>query len=94
VAGLESRIRALSRDLLARVPESGELDLAADYSIPLAMKVISGMIGIPDADWTLFQRWSDVIPRISYSRSGGREAEKTIAIFGKSARRWQAILRA
>jgi cytochrome P450 len=63
------------------VPESGELDLAADYSIPLAMKVISGMIGIPDADWARFRIWSDVILRISYSRSGGPEAEKTIADF-------------
>jgi len=76
VAGLEPRIRELSRNLLAT-----EMDLAADYSIPLAMKVISGMTGIPDNDWELFRRWSDTILRISYSRSGGPAAEKTIADF-------------
>ena len=81
IAALEPRICALSQDLLSGLPESGELDLAADYSIPLAMKVISGMIGISWSGWDRFRRWSDIILRISYSRSGGPEAGKTIADF-------------
>ncbi len=76
VANLEPRIRQLSRDLLDRTAERGEMDLAADFSVPLAMKVIAGMIGIPSADWPRYRRWSDVVMRLSYARSGGEEAER------------------
>ena len=51
VAGLEPRIRALARELLDKNMARGELDLAADFSIPLPMMVIAGMIGIPPEDW-------------------------------------------
>src|SRR5258706_6411297 len=39
VANLEPRIRELSRELLNKTAERGEMDLAADYSIPLPMMV-------------------------------------------------------
>ena len=84
VAGLEPRIRELSRELLDRAIERGEMDLAADYSVPLPMMVIAEMIGIPGADWPRFKRWSDVILKISYTRSGGEEAARRCA---SSARR-------
>src|SRR5205085_7401426 len=61
IANLEPRIRALSRELLDRVVERGEMDLAADYAVPLPMLVIAEMLGIPAADRPRFQRWNDVI---------------------------------
>ncbi|HXI43395.1 MAG TPA: cytochrome P450 [Bryobacteraceae bacterium] len=76
VANLEPRIRQLSLELLDQTIERGEMDLAADFSIPLALKVIAGMIGIPSADWLRYRQWSDVIMRLSYARSGGEEAER------------------
>jgi cytochrome P450 len=81
VANLEPRIRELSRQLLDQTVERGEMDLAADFSIPLAMQVIAGMIGIPLADWTRYKQWSDVILRLSYARSGGEEAEQALRDF-------------
>jgi cytochrome P450 len=74
VANIEPRIRALSRELLDQTIHRGEMDLAAEYSVPLAMMVIAQMIGIPLADWPRFKRWSDVILRLSYTRSGTEEA--------------------
>jgi cytochrome P450 len=74
VANLEPRIRSLSRGLLDHMIERGEMDLAADYAVPLPMRVIAGMIGIPDEDWPRFKRWSDGMLKISYTRSGGEEA--------------------
>src|SRR5262249_16036169 len=70
VANLEPRIRELSRQLLDEVIERGEMDLAPEFSIPLPMKVIARMIGIPDADWPRFKRWSDGILKLSYGRLG------------------------
>jgi len=81
VSNLEPRIRKLSCQLLDQIIERGEMDLAADFSVPLAMQVIAGMIGIPLADWTRYRRWSDVILRLSYTRSGGDEAEQALRDF-------------
>ena len=47
VTNLEPRIRALSRELLDKVIHRAQIDLAADYAIPLPMMVIAEMIGIP-----------------------------------------------
>ena len=75
IAGLEGRIEALSRELLDDVMRRGEMDLATDYAVPLPMKVIAGMIGIPESDWEKYRRWSDAILALSYTRQGGPEAE-------------------
>lgn len=81
IAALEPRIRALSRQLLSETAQRGEMDLAADYSVPLPMMVISEIIGIPAVDGPRFRRWSDVILNLSYSRSGGAEAATAISDF-------------
>ena len=80
IAGLEPRIRELSRELLDAA-QAGHMDLASEYAVPLAMKVIAEMIGIPPADWPRYRRWSDVILGLSYSRSGGEQAERTVRDF-------------
>src|SRR5207248_1206959 len=73
IAGLETSIRDLSRELLGRSIGRGEMDLAAEYSVPLPMMVIAGMIGIPMNEWARFRRWSDSILKLSYSLSGGEQ---------------------
>jgi len=81
VANLEPRIRALSRGLLDRAAGRGEMDLAEEYAVPLPMRVIAEMIGIPGEDWPRFKRWSDGILKISYTRSGGAEAAEAAKEF-------------
>jgi len=81
IANLEPRVRELSRELLDQTSDRSEMDLAGDFSIPLPMKVIAELIGIPAADWPRYKRWSDVILRLSYSRSGGEEAERAVRDF-------------
>jgi cytochrome P450 len=76
IALLEPRIRELAGELLDAAASTGEFDLASGFSVPLAMKVLAGMIGIPLSDWSRYTRWSDTILRLSYSRSGGEEAER------------------
>jgi cytochrome P450 len=73
VAGLEPRIRELSRELLDQTIERGHMDLAADFSIPLPMMVIAEMLGVPAADRPRFRRWGDVMLNLSDTVSGGRE---------------------
>jgi cytochrome P450 len=70
IGGLEGFIRNLSRSLLDEALNSGtdQFDLATQYAIPLPMKVISQMIGIPTSDWAQFRSWSDTILAISRTR--------------------------
>lgn len=81
IANLEPRIRQLSRDLLDRVLDRGEMDLAVDFAVPLPMKVIANMMGIPEDDWPQFKAWSDTILKISYSRGGDEASRKVMADF-------------
>jgi len=70
IADLEPRIRMLSREFLNKVIERGEMDVAADFAVPLPMTVIAEMIGIPGADWARYKHWSDVILKLSYTMRG------------------------
>jgi cytochrome P450 len=81
ITNLERHIRELSRTLLDQVIDRGEMDLASDFAVPLPMKVIAQMIGIPGADWPRFRAWSDSILKISYARSGGEEAQRVMKEF-------------
>jgi cytochrome P450 len=83
VADLEPSIRELSCSLLDGVVNNGRMDLALDYAVPLPMKVISRLIGIPSSDWIQFRSWSDTILRLSYARLGGEEAEKSTRDFAQ-----------
>lgn len=76
VAGMEPRIRWLSRALLDRSIERGEMDLAVDFSIPLPMLVIAEMLGIPVQDRATFRRWSDAILGLSHALPGSDETER------------------
>jgi cytochrome P450 len=80
ISNLENFIRTLSRQLLDEALNHGEneFDLATQYAIPLPMKVISHMIGIPGLDWAQFKNWSDTILKMSYTRGGPKEEKDRI----------------
>lgn len=92
VANLEPRVRQLSRQLLHAVAERGEMDLAAEYSVPLPMMVIAEMLGMPIDDWPRFNRWSDVILKLSHTRSAGPEAAAALGEFSTIAAEMGAYL--
>lgn len=85
VAGLEPRIRDLSRQLLDRVVQRGEMDLAADYAVPLPVLVIAEMLGIPAADQDRFKRWSDATVGLAGTVAGGPEAARAGAEYRTAA---------
>jgi cytochrome P450 len=61
IAELEPRVRQISRDLLDRVVERGELDVAADFAVPLPLMVIADLLGVDRDDWPRFKGWADAI---------------------------------
>jgi cytochrome P450 len=96
VANLEPRIRELSRQLLDKAADKaatrGEMDLAAEYSVPLPMMVIAEMIGMPVAEWPRFNRWSDAILKLSHTRSAGEQAATALNEFRSVSTEMSAYL--
>lgn len=81
VAGMEPRIRWLSRALLDRSIERGAMDLAADFAIPLPIMVIAEMLGIPLSDRATLRRWSDAILELSHALPGSDEVEQATRVY-------------
>jgi cytochrome P450 len=82
IAELAARIRELSRELLDKVADRSEMDVAGDFATPLPMIVISEMIGVPAAEWPRFRRWSDGILKLSHTISAGAGAAAAVAEYG------------
>lgn len=81
VANLEPRIRELSRQLLDETIERGAMDLAVDFAVPLPMRVIAELLGIPAAEWPRYKRWSDAILKIANTFAKNDETVKTFEEF-------------
>ncbi len=55
----EQRIRAISNELIDGFAESGSCNLMRDYSQPLTMRVVSGLIGLPLDRLPQLRDWVD-----------------------------------
>lgn len=60
VAHLAERVAAITQELLDQVRAKGEMDVTTDLAFPLPARVIAEMLGVPDEDWDIFQRWASV----------------------------------
>jgi cytochrome P450 PksS len=58
VERMGERIQRLTDELLDSVRRRGRMDLVGDYALPLALTIISEMLGVPAADRRQFHRWS------------------------------------
>ena len=60
VAHLSERISQITQDLLDQVRTKGSMDIVSDIAFPLPARVIADMLGVPDEDWDIFQRWASI----------------------------------
>ena len=81
VAALAPRIRELARGLLDRTAGRGEMDLVADFSVPLPLMVIAELLGAPIDDWPRLRGWSDAVMGLAHTVSAGPDAESAVARF-------------
>jgi cytochrome P450 len=92
VANLEPRIRELSRQLLDETIERGAMDLAVDFAVPLPMRVIAELLGIPAAEWPRYKCWSDTILKIANTFAKNDETVKTFEEFRAVREEMRAFL--
>lgn len=87
VESLEPWIARVANELLDEIG-SGETDIVQSYTIPLPVKVISRLMGIPGDDFTTFKRWSDTFISSLISISLEERMQNTMEMaeyFGKMA---------
>ena len=58
IAARRPRIEAVTRELLDRVEEQGEMDLIADLALPVPATLICEMLGVPVEDRNTFTEWT------------------------------------
>jgi cytochrome P450 len=58
VETLEPWIKTIAGELLDEIG-AGETDIVQSYTIPLPVKIIARLMGIPGDDYPTFKRWSD-----------------------------------
>src|SRR5690606_29272002 len=85
VKKLEPRIRKLSEELLDRVLESGEMEFMESYAIPIPVRVITYLMGIPNQDFKQVYEWANLIVANPAEVEGGPEgffrAQQEQAVF-------------
>jgi cytochrome P450 len=64
IAALEAQVVAASTSLLQALHRRSSFDLIADYALPLPVKVISDLLGIPSADQARFAHWSHALIKV------------------------------
>ena len=66
VAELAPRISAIADELLEPVLAAGSMDFAQQFAYPFPVRVLAELLGIPQEDSQLFQRWAyqliDLLP--------------------------------
>ncbi|HKD06151.1 MAG TPA: cytochrome P450 [Bryobacteraceae bacterium] len=92
IAALEPSIRQISQELFDGAAETDSMDFARDISGPLAMKVIAGIIGIPQEDWSRYRTWNDAILGLTFTRSGTERAERAMRDFRQATQEMSAYL--
>jgi cytochrome P450 PksS len=70
IAQMRPRIERLTNELLDTVRQRGQMDLIADYALPIPTTIIAEMLGVPAEDRHKFHRWSSGILISTSSRWG------------------------
>ncbi|WP_199443071.1 cytochrome P450 [Umezawaea beigongshangensis] len=89
VRRLRPRAQVIADDLLTRVQQQGPpADLAECLTTPFTMRVISELLGIPEAHWDRAAQWQAVVLSSSHSRTEADEVKAEIGrYFAQLARR-------
>ncbi len=85
IAELEPWITGVADELLAEVGP-GETDVVSNYTIPLPVKVIARLLGIPGEEYRTFKSWTDSV--LNFDSGGPDRMQKVfemVTYFGKMA---------
>ena len=86
VEALEPWIASVANELLDERGE-GTSDVVESYTVPLPVKVIARLLGIPGEDYVTFKRWSDAFLSAAslQAEERMRNIQEMVAYFGQMA---------
>lgn len=86
VEALEPWITSIVHELLDDIGDR-EVDLVAEYSVPLPVRVIARLLGIPGEQYETFKRWSDAFISATAMTATERmqHVQAMVAYFGQMA---------
>lgn len=84
---LRASIETLSEELIESAKRSGQMDLIAEFALPLPVAVISQMLGIPKREKDKFHLWSNAIVSSQSSKVGALKAIPSVISFLRYIRR-------
>jgi len=61
VAAMEPMVRAIAAELAEALDTGGPVEVMEAMAVPLPMRVISRILGVPEDEFPVFKRWSDDI---------------------------------
>jgi cytochrome P450 len=67
VAALEDRVREIVTEVLDQVVERGSCDFVADVAVPIPLRVLADLMGLPAADVPRLQDWTARIEQAQLS---------------------------
>lgn len=59
IAGLEPAIEAIANELIDGFAASGRCDLMQDFALPLSLRTIVHVLGLPEEDMPKFRQWTE-----------------------------------
>jgi cytochrome P450 len=86
VEALEPWIASIANALLDEIA-AGTTDVVESYTVPLPVKVIARLLGIPGEDYATFKRWSDAFLSTVSVQGGERmqNIQEMVTYFGQMA---------
>jgi cytochrome P450 len=97
VLAMRPRLEALIAAALARLPDSGPVDIISDFSSPLSIDIVSDLLGVPEEDHKLIRGWVrevtmalDLVRTPETIRTGSARAANLLAYFRELIRRHRA----
>lgn len=92
IEALRPRIQDITDALIDKLPDSGEVDLMANFAIPLPLTVICESLGVPFEHRSLFEAWGHVLSQSPYQQGDADRRRKQVndevdAYFSETLRR-------
>ena len=71
-------VERVADELIDRFSERGQADLVREFSFPYPTRIIAGLLGLPEADYPQFQRWSISLLSFTVNRERGIAASAAL----------------
>lgn len=83
VAQLEATIEAIVEELLGDIEAGENTDFVAGFAVPLPIRVVAGVLGVPREDMPRLKAWTDdMITGLDSARASGEERARVVLSMG------------